>query len=161
MLGAVGRVLTSALLSSLIVSAVFLLLTVMPPTTTAPNPSESPASFPTIPVMTYPPVFVGPSPSGPAQRDDRCETARLRLGFYRQLFGQVLDDIDRYPEVQDFRDGLASDAEKALTVLEEPCFTAKTVRSWRKAIRYLLDPGAAEFSTDGARSRLSSLDPPR
>lgn len=79
--------------------------------------------------------------------------------FSVQLFRQILDDIDRYPAVEDFRDGLVADARNALATLaaNRDCFLPSAVRTWGSAIEYLTDPYADSFSTGEARLRLSGF----
>jgi hypothetical protein len=101
------------------------------------------------------------APRTPEPSLDPCETPRLQLGFSAQLLGLVLDNIDRYPDVPDFRSGLPNDARKAINNLtgHQACFVASEFASWQIGLAYFLDPFDPGWSTAEARQRLTELEP--
>jgi hypothetical protein len=92
---------------------------------------------------------------------DPCETPRLQLGLSAQLLGLVLDNVDRYPDVPDFRAGLQNDARNAMNNLtgHQACFAASEFASWQTGLAYFLDPFDPGWSTAEARQRLGELQP--
>lgn len=128
----------------------------------SPSPTSSPSPAPSF--HTIPPMSLGPSTAAPHMAEpsvDPCETPRLQLGLSAQLLGLVLDNVDRYPDVPDFRAGLQNDARNAMNNLtgHQACFAASEFASWQTGLAYFLDPFDPGWSTAEARQRLGELQP--